>query len=157
MYLDTATSGPSEISQADVFAVVSNLFAASRSGSNDLTKKSGDAIPLAQSVYGHILLTPEAFMTFNDGVLKACLLRAARKSDLMYEVDPAYSNRMLEIVLAELAGWSVGTGDALPEMLLALATRRLRLRETDLSQIRAKALGAELPDYAVALARAIPQ
>lgn len=157
VYLDTKI-GTNDISQADVFAVVSNLFAADRCGSNDLTKKPQgiDAVPLTQSVYGHVLLTPEAFMTFNDSVLKASLLRAARKSDLMYEVDDGYSRRMSEIVIAELEGWLVGTGDALPEMLLALATKRLRLRDTERATIRTKALAAGLPQYLTALAQAIP-
>jgi hypothetical protein len=157
VYLNTEP-GSGDISQADVFAVMSNLFAADRCGSNDLTKKPQgvDAVPLTQSVYGHILLTPEAFMTFNDGILKASLLRAARKSDLMYEVDAGYSKRMLEIVLAELDGWLVGTGDALPEMLLALATKRLRLRDTERIAIRTRALSARLSPYIEALAQAIP-
>ena len=157
VYLDTEV-GIGDISQADVFAVLSNLFAAARSGSNDLTKRPQgiDAIPLSQSVYGHILLTPEAFMTFNDSILKACLLRAARKSDLMYEVDAGYSKRMYEIVLTELEGWPAGTGDALPEMLLALATSRLRLCATDRAAIRTKAIAADLPPYITALAQAIP-
>ena len=62
---------------------MSNVFASERSGSNDLTKtpQGKDAVPLTQSVYGSVLLTPEAFMTFNDAVLKAGPLRAARKSD----------------------------------------------------------------------------
>lgn len=157
VYLDTRI-GTRNIAQADVFAVVSNLFAADRSGSNDLAKKpqGNNAVPLTQSVYGHVLLTPEAFMTFNDSVLKASLLRAARKSDLMYEVDASYSKRMSEIVLAELAGWRVGTGDALPEMLLALATKRLRLRDTERVAIRTKTLAAGLPPHITALAQAIP-
>ena len=157
VYLDTRASTES-ISQADVFAIVSNLFAAARSGSNDLTKKpsGNDGVALMQSVYGHVLLTPEAFMTFNDGLLKASLLRAARKSDLMYQVDSSYSTRMSEIVLAELAGWPAGTGDALPEMLLALATNRLRLRDTERAVIRTKTLAAGLPPYITALAQAIP-
>ncbi|MDO9436013.1 hypothetical protein [Hydrogenophaga sp.] len=157
VYLDTEVAAGS-ISQADVFATVSNLFASARSGSNDLTKKpsGNDAIALTQSVYGHVLLTPETFMTFNDGVLKASLLRAARKSDLMYDVDPGYNTRMSEIVLAELSGWPAGTGDALPEMLLALATNRLRLRGPERTSIRNKAIAAGLPPYLVALAQAIP-
>lgn len=156
VYLDT-TLGTSDISQADVFAVISNLFAAVRSGSNDLANrpKGQDAVPLQQSVYGHILLTPEAFTTYNDSVLKASLLRAARKSDLKYEVDSNYSKRMLEIVLVELDGWSVGTGDALPEMLLALATKRLTLQDCDRKTIRTKALKANLPDYLEAIASVI--
>jgi hypothetical protein len=108
-------------------------------------------------VYGHVLLTPEAFMTFNDGILKASLLRAARKSELMYEVDAGYSARMLEIVLAELAGWRSGTGEALPEILLALATSRLRLREADCAAIRTQALATELPLHIAAVANSIPR
>lgn len=153
VYLDT-TAGTQDISQADVFTVVCNLFAAARSGSNDLNKKPPLAV-LGQSVYGHELLTPESFVTFNDGVLKASLLRAARTSEMMYEVDARYSTRMAEIVLAELAGWPVGTGDALPEMLLALATARLRLRDSDRAAIRTKALAADLQPQISALARAI--
>lgn len=94
-------------------------------------------------------------MTFNDAVLKASLLRAARASDLMYEVDAGYNIRMSEIVLAELAGWHAGTGDALPEMLLALATKRLRLRDIERAAIRTKALAAGLPPYVRALAQTI--
>ena len=157
VYLDTQL-GAADISQADVFAVVSNLFAADRCGSNDLTRRpeGANAVPLTQSVYGHILLTPEAFMTFNDSVLKASFLRAARKSDLMYEVDAGYSKRMSEIVLAELDGWRVGTGDALPEMLLALAVKRLRLRDSEKVAIRSRVLACSLPPYLKALAQAIP-
>ena len=157
VYLDTEFD-IRDISQADVFAVVSNLFAAARSGSNDLSKRPQgvDAVPLSQSVYGHILLTPEAFVTFNDSILKASLLRAARKSDLMYEVDAGYSKRMLEILLAELEGWPAGTGDALPEMITALATNRLRLCPADRAAIRTRALASYLPPHITALAQSIP-
>ena len=158
VFMDTAAA-KNQIAQADVFAVFSNLFAVVRCGSNDLIKRPEglNAVTLTQSVYGHVLLTPEAFMTFNDGVLKASLLRAARKSELMYEVDAGYSKRMSEIVLAELDGWLVGTGDALPEMLLALALKRLRLRDSDTAAIRHRALGASLPPYLKALAQATPK
>jgi len=157
VYLDTGANREA-ISQADVFAVVSNLFASARAKSSDLTKKpkDDDAVALSQSVYGHVLLTPEAFGTFNDAVLKASLLRAARKSDLMYAVDAGYSRRMTEIVLAELSGWNAGTGDALPEMLVALATERLKLQDADRCAIRDRALAAGLPDFLTALAAAIP-
>jgi hypothetical protein len=156
VYLDTST-GTQDIAQADVFAVVSNLFAAARSNGRELTKKASanEIVELAQSVYGHVLLTPESFVTYNDAVLKASLLRAARSNELMYEVDAAYSVRMSEIVLAELAGWPAGTGDALPEMLLALATNHLRLRDMERITIRDAALAAGLPVLLSALAGAI--
>ena len=73
----------------------------------------------------------------------------------MYEVDAGYSKRMSEIVLAELAGWPFGTGDALPEMLVSLATKRLRLQDMERAAIRTKTLAAGLPQYLTALAHAI--
>lgn len=157
VYLDTS-GGTQNISQADVFAVVSNLFAVARSNNRELVHKAAmaEVLELAQSVYGHVLLNPDSFMTYNDAVLKACLLRAARPSELMYEVEPAYSVRMSEIVLAELAGWPSGTGDALPEMLLALATKRLRLRDMERIAVRNRAQSADLPPLLSALAKAIP-
>lgn len=158
VYMDTSR-GTGGISQADVFAVVSNLFAAARSNNRELAHKASMSavLELAQSVYGHVLLSPESFMTFNDSILKASLLRAARPSELMYEVEAAHSVRMSEIVLAELAGWPAGSGDALPEMLLALATKRLRLRHIELIAIRNYALAAKLPPLLAAFAEAIPR
>jgi len=157
VYLDTRGRVES-IAQADVFSVVSNLFAVARTGDRELTKKASNSeiVELAKSVYGHVLLAPDSFMKFNDAVLKACLLRAARTSELMYEVDETHSIRMSEIVLAELDGWPAGNGDALPEMLMALATRRLRLREPEKAKIIDRALAAGLPPYLAALAQAIP-
>jgi hypothetical protein len=158
VYMDTS-AGTDGISQADVFAVISNLFAAARFNNRELTQKAttSEITVLAQSVYGHVLLNPESFANYNDPVLKASLLRAARRSELMYEVEAVHSVRMSEILLAELAGWPVGTGDALPEMLLALASERLRLRDMERVEIRNRALNACLPPLLAALAKAIPK
>lgn len=157
VYLDT-TGGTSAISQADIFAVVLNLLCVARSNNRELATKassSGDLVDLSQSVYGHVLISPETFLNYNDAVLKASVLRAAKPSELMYEVDEAYSVQVAEIIHAELSGWNAGNGDALPEMLLALATGRLRLREIERLAIREKALAAGLPALLVALAQAI--
>lgn len=157
VFLDTSM-GTANITQADIFGVVSNLFAAARAMGRDLSQKpaAGAIVELAQSVYGHVLLDPDSFATFNDAVLKASLLRAARPGELMYEVDEAHSSAMLAIIRAELAGWPAGTGDALPEMLLALATGRLKLRDLDRMGFRAAAKAADLPTHLVALVDAIP-
>lgn len=157
VYLDT-TGGTGEISQADVCTVVLNLLCVARANDRELATKAsspGDLIDLSQSVYGHVLISPATFLNYNDAVLKASVLRAARPSELMYEVDEAYSVQVAEIILAELAGWDAGNGDALPEMLLALATGRLRLREIERLDIRNKALSAGLPPLLAALAQAI--
>jgi hypothetical protein len=158
VYLDTS-EGTSIVSQATVFAVVSNLLCVARSNNRELGAKPGspeEVLSLAQSVYGHVLVDPITFLNYNDPILKASVLRAAKPSELMYEVDEIYSSQVTEIVLAELGGWHAGSGDALPEMLLAMATARLRLRETDRLHVRDMALQARLPLLLEALAKSIP-
>ncbi|MFZ2329009.1 MAG: hypothetical protein WAW73_18995 [Rhodoferax sp.] len=158
VYLDTR-DGTEGISQADVFAVVLNLLCASRSTDRELATKAAspsDLVELTQSVYGHVLISPVTFLNYNDAVLKASVLRAARPSELMYEVDESHSTHMAEIIQAELSAWDAGTGEALPEMLLAIATQRLRVREIERLTIRRKAIAAGLPPLLAALAQAIP-
>jgi hypothetical protein len=158
VYLDT-TGGTEAISQADVFAVVLNLLSAARSGDRELGTKatsSSDIVELTQSVYGHVLIHPLTFLNYNDAVLKASVLRAASPSELMYEVDENHSTHIAEIIRSELAAWDAGTGDALPEMLLAMATQRLRLRELDRLTVRDEAIAANLSPLLAALAKAIP-
>ncbi|TXD89768.1 hypothetical protein FUT87_03445 [Mitsuaria sp. TWR114] len=157
VFLDTS-GGTGNITQADVFGIVSNLFAACRVMGRELHAKPkvGEPVELVQSVYGHVLLDPKAFATFNDAVLRACLLRAARPSELMYEVDEAHSAAMAAILRAELVAWAAGGGDALPEMLLAMATGRLKLRDADRMGFRSDAKKAGLPAHLELLADAIP-
>lgn len=157
VYLDTKERRE-YISQADIFAVVLNLLCAARCENRPLSAKRPDASTVShwtQSVYGQVLLSPSNFLNYNDAVLKAAFLRAARRSELFYSVDERCSADMTEIVLAELAGWLAGSGDALPEMLVALASRRLSLHERHTAQVRARLLGVELPPELQVLARAI--
>lgn len=158
VYLDTS-NGTDNVSQATVFTVISNLLCVARSNNRELGAKPGsseEVISLAQSVYGHVLVDPITFLNYNDSILKASILRAAKPSELMYEVDEIYSSQVTEIVLSELGSWDTGSGDALPEMLLALATGRLRLREIDRLNVRDMALQANLPPLLIALAKSIP-
>lgn len=158
VYLDTS-DGTANVSQATVFTVVSNLLCVARSNNRELGARPGspgEVLSLAQSVYGHVLVDPITFLNYNDAILKASVLRAAKPSELMYEVDEIYSSQVTEIVLAELGGWHVGSGDALPEMLLAMATGRLRLREIDRLHVRDMALRSSLPPLLQSLARSIP-
>lgn len=158
VYLDTR-NGTANVSQSTVFTVVLNLLCVARSNNRELGAKpvsSEGVLSLAQSVYGHVLVDPITFLNYNDPILKASVLRAAKPSELMYEVDEIYSSQVAEIVLAELGGWHAGSGDALPEMLLAMATARLKLRETDRLHVRDMAIRARLPQLLEAIAKSIP-
>uniref|UniRef100_UPI0040398EAE hypothetical protein n=1 Tax=Variovorax sp. BK018 TaxID=3450241 RepID=UPI0040398EAE len=158
VYLDTR-SGVERICQADVFAVILNLLCAARSADRELAVKAkagSELLTLTQSVYGHVLVSPETFEKYNDAILKACILRAAKSSELRYDVDEHYSSQIFEIVLAEIAAWENGSGDALPEFLLALATEKLHLTEMHRLQIRKQTLKLALSPLLTAIADAIP-
>lgn len=157
VFLDTTTNKEA-ISQADIFTTVSNLLSSARCENRGLTvKPPSTTSPLrwVQSVYGQILLSPSNFLNFNDAILKASFLRAASKSELLYLVDFESSEVMLEVFMTELASWQTGTGDALPEFLVSLATHRLQLDERHMHKIRTTLLAASLPPYLQRIATAI--
>lgn len=154
VYLDTEFERE-KISQADIFLVVSNLLAVARMGG----LQSG--LPQthhqwAQSVYGQVLIDlptvcPRNFRDYNDAVLRASFIRAASKQELNYAVDEDCSGEVLDVLLAELASWPNDKGDALPELLMALATGRLQLMAADEARLISNLNTTELPDYLVQL------
>jgi hypothetical protein len=140
VYLDT-TKNKHLISQADIYAVVSNLLAACRNDNREIllpVARGNEALIWEQSVYGQILLCPRNFKDYNDGILHAAFLRAAKSSELRYDTDETLSEEMLEIGLAEITAWSYGSGQALPELALAIATRRLSLKPKHLQEFLTK-------------------
>lgn len=147
------------ISQADIYAVVSNCLAAVRSDNVALDAKVLREAPTPawrQSVFAQCLLCPSNFRDFNDAVLRASLLRAAFTQELNYSVDEAASEEMLDVLRADIASWSSGKGDSLPEFLVALASRRLRLVPQHLGRVKALLEAVELPPHLAAIAGAIP-
>lgn len=146
-----------EVSQADVFVVVANALAGARCKNKDLEYKipTGELPQLSQTVYGQYLLSPSNFLTFNDSILMAAFLRAADQSELCFFVDEEASEEMTNIVLSEIQAWQRGAGDALPEILISISSRRLRLSERHAAAVRREALVAGLPPHLVQLANAI--
>ncbi|KGV20586.1 hypothetical protein [Burkholderia pseudomallei] len=157
VYLDTKDRHES-ISQADIYAVVSNMLACVRADNQSLTAKkpSGlDGAPGTSSVYGHALICPTNFENYNDAVLRAAFLRAASPSELLYSVDEECSTAMLNVIVAEAEAWSEGGGAALPEFLLALASRRMRLADKHLEELSARLKEKVLPEYLRDLAEVV--
>lgn len=150
VYLDTKVE-LGNTSQADIFLVVSNLLAVARS--NGLKNGQPQAHHLwAQSVYGQVLVDlptvcPRNFRDYNDAILRACFLRAASKQELNYAVDEECSAEVLDVLRAEVDAWPDNRGNSLPELLLALATRRLRLTEADEEWFIRHLNAAMLPEY----------
>lgn len=141
---------PSQISQADIYATVSNLLATVRANNRGLTapvQRGQEAIHWHQSVYGHALLDPANFADYNDPVLQAAFLRAAHAAELQYDSDPYSSSRLLSLLKAAILDWPKGGGDALPEFLVSMASRRLTLTPADMLVLKANLREAQLPDY----------
>jgi hypothetical protein len=134
VYLNTSLNS-ANITQADIFLVVSNLLAVARS--NGLKSGLAQAHHLwAQSVYGQVLVDlptvcPRNFRDYNDAILRASFIRAASKQELNYAVDEECSGEVFDVLRAEVDAWPDERGNSLPELLMALATRRLRLTEAD--------------------------
>lgn len=150
VYLDTNV-GLAEISQADIFVVISNLLAVARS--NGLKNGLPQTHHIwAQSVYGQVLIDlpticPRNLRDYNDAILRASFLRAASKQELNYAVDEECSGEVLDVLRAEVDAWLDDRGNSLPELLMALATRRLRLTEADEQRFITHLNTAKLPGY----------
>lgn len=150
VYLYTQVD-PANISQADIFLVVSNLLAVARS--NGLKNGLPQTHHLwAQSVYGQVLVDlptvcPRNFRDYNDAILRASFLRATTKQELNYAVDEECSGEVLDLLRAEVDAWPDDRGNSLPELLMALATRRLRLTEADEERFITHVSAAKLPRH----------
>ena len=147
------------ISQADVLAVVENLLASVRYEASDSGGRS--AIQWNRSVYGQVLvdpatLCPRNLRDYNDAVLRAAFLRGAYKAELDFSVDDEISAEVLDVAIADLAGWPEGRGDSLPELIMSMATERLRLSATHVARFKHRAREVALPAYLFRLLSEIP-
>ncbi|MBA3772809.1 MAG: hypothetical protein H0X13_10085 [Ramlibacter sp.] len=148
------------ISQADIYAVILNLLACARNdnvGFRASIPRDTQGVKWTQTVYGQVLLCPSNFRDYNDAVLRAAFLRAATTQELTFMVDAECSREVLEVLHAELASWGQGKGDSLPEFLMALATRRMRLTSPDLETFMTSLVAASVAPHLNQLAARIPK
>ena len=162
----TIDDNSEKISQADIYAVISNLLATVRCNDVGLqpqgSKSLSPAMKWEQTVYGQVVIAPAALSPrnlrdYNDSILRAAFLRSTNKQELNFSVDEDCSAEVLDVMLADLSGWPDGRGDSLPEFLMAMACGRLKLTPTHLSRFRSVALAATLPLELQRLVNAIPQ
>lgn len=98
---------------------------------------------LSTASYRQVVLDPENFARFNDGVLQGALLRCAQPSELDYRADHAASDFMKALILRALGRATEEAGEATLEFLLALMTKRLQLEESHWDEVIAAALAGE--------------
>lgn len=135
--------GKRKLSQADVYVAVSALMLSLRSGVKNKPR-------LSHRPYEWVVLSPDNFQRFNDGVIQAALLRAARDYELVYASDERLSERLKELILAQIQNLKEGhdDGEALMEFLLALLMRKLVLAAPHADEICNEVLSVStLPDH----------
>ena len=82
---------------------------------------------LFQTSFVKNVLDPFVFNRFNDGIIQASLLRAARNEELNYSCSKKISADMLMLLKTFLKSVDEYQGEAILEFLYALAIGKLRL------------------------------
>jgi hypothetical protein len=94
--------------------------------------KINDAKRLESGELQQVLLTPEVFSRYDDGIIQGAFLRAALPTELDYSAHETYSTSMADIILRVAQGYGYERGDAAMEFITALAINKIRLhREVD--------------------------
>ncbi|MBO0902679.1 hypothetical protein [Jiella sonneratiae] len=109
--------------QADVFFTMSSVL-------QNLRQSETKRVLRASSIQ-HTLLAAGNFGRFNDSIIQASLLRAAFPSEINYAADRTSSNEMGRIARRIIENAERPRGGAAAEILLALATERLKLCPED--------------------------
>jgi hypothetical protein len=101
------------------------------------------------------MLSPDNFERFNDGVIQAAILRAARGYELAFgNCQRERSEQLTAFLVSQVHRVERGEGEALMEFLIALAIRRLTLHpEHELKLYSAVSSQAYLPEYLKLLAK----
>ncbi|MFK5948540.1 MAG: hypothetical protein QM500_07205 [Methylococcales bacterium] len=116
-----------ESSQADVYWTIQSIV-------HDLRVENDKGLA---TTYHSTLLSPVCFDRFNDGVIQACLLRAAKPTELNYAVDEGFSRQITDIIISVINNWDNPQGEGCLEFLLAIWSGRLKVQVKHLEEILA--------------------
>jgi hypothetical protein len=116
---------------AGVLATIGALLQNAREGRFD-----DDALRLSTDAFQQVILHPENFTRYNDGIIQAALLRCARVGELDYSGEPSCSQFMLDLLTNIFEQHDRRQGEAAGEFALALYLGNLRLDEAHLLQLR---------------------
>jgi hypothetical protein len=130
--------------QAEVYLTVACIL-------HGLRQPGKRSLRLVEHEHNRTVLGPGNFARFNDGVIQAALLRAARPSELDYTHDAALSGEMSDIIERLVERRDEREGEAAPEFLLALARGRLRLAPTLEKELHERLSALKLPGLLGAL------
>jgi hypothetical protein len=86
---------------------------------------------LASDAFQQVVLDPQNFNRYNDGIIQASILRQAYSSELDYSTLPDESRFMLVLIKKLLVARNKQQGEAVAEFAFAIGSGRLKLQEDD--------------------------
>ncbi|KCV52001.1 hypothetical protein [Bordetella bronchiseptica] len=92
---------------------------------------SSDDHRLASEAFQQVVLDPQNFNRYNDGIIQAAILRQAYPSELDYSSLPIESRYMVLLLKKMFASRAKQQGEAIAEFAFALGTGRLKLQPSD--------------------------
>jgi hypothetical protein len=122
------TPRPGELDACDAAAA---SFVSMSSAVQHAREFAQPSLRLSSSIHETVVLDPENFLRFNDGVLQASLLRAALPHELDYSGAPELSEMIREFLEKVFINHERSYGEAALEFAFALASGHLRLSGKD--------------------------
>ena len=108
--------------QSEIYFIMSSIL-------NDLRNRN----ILSQSQYVRNVIDPGNFVRFNDGVIQACLLRAATVDELNYSLSDEMSLQIKSILGDMILHIDDNHAEALNEFFYAISIKKMRLTNEVLS------------------------
>jgi hypothetical protein len=113
--------------QADVYFTIASVLQQLRANAHRAPKSA-----IKSNWFQQTILAPENFGRFNDDIIQASILRATYPFEMNFADAPADSRELGRLIRRIIVASGTDRGGAAAEFLLAIATRRLRLRPSDL-------------------------
>ncbi|MBT1687387.1 hypothetical protein [Dawidia soli] len=114
-----------DVTQSEIYYTISSIINSLRT--SDKTDRN-----LRQTAYVRNIIEPGNFNRFNDGIIQASILRAAKSDELIYSIDADLSSEMRGILQTVIKYHKEEQGEALLEFLYAIASKKMSLKRDDL-------------------------
>ncbi|MNV05710.1 hypothetical protein D3C71_960570 [compost metagenome] len=113
-----------------VLLTIAAALEATRSSKAKATDSS-----LRAGIFQQAILDPLTFTRYNDSVIQAAILRAAYPAELDYRSTPSASDDIAKLICKWVDSAAHRIGYAVPEFVLAIGLKKLRLRQNDQQRI----------------------
>ncbi|WP_421523378.1 hypothetical protein [Pseudomonas yamanorum] len=107
---------------ADIFATINWVLQNARQSAKVEEGRKLLSVELQQ-----VLLSPEVFSRFDDGIIQAAFLRAAHPAELDYSEHDSLSWAFADIIKRVVAGYGQNRGEAAMEFIIALSIGKVKL------------------------------